>query len=100
MTENLNKPISVKLTRRTVTLAKQLKEQFELHSIEETVYLALKLMKYLRIKDGIGKGELWQIAGYSTKDFALEIRLKADVAKPMAEIKPIPVSIKEIAKNV
>lgn len=88
MIENTNKPISVKLSRRTVSFAKLMKEKFKLHSIEETMWLSLKLMDYLRIKDRIGKGELWSIAGYSTKEFEVNVHVQGDVAKP-TEIQPL-----------
>lgn len=100
MLENTNKPVSAKLSVKTLRLAKVLKEQFSLHSIEETVYLALKLLFFLRKKDGLSKGQLWQIAGYSTKEFEIQVHVKGKVGKPVTEeIKPIPIKIKEVAKD-
>lgn len=81
-----NTETTIRVTRRTQGLAKATKKHFRLHSLEETIYLSLKLMNWMRGKyPGFGKSELWKIAGYSTKDFSLELRVVGDVAKPFRQ---------------
>ena len=81
-----NTETSIRVTRRTQGLAKATKKHFRLHSLEETIYLALKFLNYMKGKyPGFGKAELWKISGVYTKDFELIVHVQGDVAKPFKE---------------